>query len=37
MNMGELLLGIIMSYFTGNLPVFNFMEKYYIVIFLLVH
>jgi len=29
-NMGELLLSIIMSYFTGNLSAFNFMEKYYI-------
>ncbi len=28
-NMGELLLGIIMSYFTGNLGVFNYVEKYY--------
>ncbi len=29
MNMGELLLGIIMSYFTASLAVFNYMEKYY--------
>gem|GEM_PF-5355187 len=25
--MGELLMGIIMSYFTGNLPRFNFVEN----------
>lgn len=29
MNMGELLLGIIMSYFTANSAVFNYIEKYY--------
>jgi len=29
MNMGELLLSIIMSYFTANSAFFNCIEKYY--------